>query len=251
MPTQRTRLRKYALVLVLPACTIFLCGCHHKQQQTYVPPPPTQTRPSGQTQVRNGGNAATHAQSMPDANARVLSSEVGLASWYGPSPRHTASGEAYTAMEMTAAHRTLPLNTIIRVTNLANGQSAVVRVNDRGPFVKGRLLDLSIAAARETGVYRAGTARVRIDVLSYPPSASTPGHWCVQIGAFQSQSNAVALKQQLLRRYNNSQVIEFPGDTGYWVRIKPSGLDRQHAIEVASNVRTPEQSVEAFLVRLD
>jgi rare lipoprotein A len=143
------------------------------------------------------------------------------------------------------------LNSIIRVTNLTTGQSAIVRVNDRGPFVRGRVLDLSIAAARATGVYRVGSAKVRIDVLQWPPNAAKSGHWCVQIGAFQSEGNAVALKRQLLERYTSSTVIEFPGDTGYWVRMKPYDLAREHAIEVASSIRTSEQSVEAFLVRLD
>jgi len=113
------------------------------------------------------------------------------------------------------------------------------------------VLDLSIAAARATGVYRAGASKVRIDVLSYPPNFDKAGHWCVQIGAFADQSDAITLKQQLLHRYNAAKVIEFPGDTGYWVRFTPPDLDRQHALQAASTMHTKEPSVDAFLVRLD
>jgi rare lipoprotein A (peptidoglycan hydrolase) len=91
----------------------------------------------------------------------------GTASWYGPSyhGRKTASGEVYNMHALTAAHKTLPLNTLVRVTNLANGRDVVVRVNDRGPFVGDRVIDLSFGAAKQIGMVRPGTAPVRVAVI--------------------------------------------------------------------------------------
>jgi rare lipoprotein A len=93
--------------------------------------------------------------------------EVGLASWYGPEldGSRTASGEVFRPSEMTAAHPSLPIGTRVRVTNLENGRSVVVRINDRGPFVDGRVLDVSRGAAKALGMTRSGTARVRITPL--------------------------------------------------------------------------------------
>ena len=84
---------------------------------------------------------------------------------------------------MTAAHLTLPLGTLVRVTNLSNNESAVVRITDRGPFVRGRIIDLSLAAAKATGVYRAGVAKVRVEAFAAPdrPAADPAGRWCVQV----------------------------------------------------------------------
>lgn len=100
--------------------------------------------------------------------AHVESSSVGTASFYHRSfeGRRTASGERYDRHRMTAAHRTLPFGSRVRVTNLENGLSVVVEVNDRGPFRKGRVIDVSEEAARELGFYRAGTARVRVEELA-------------------------------------------------------------------------------------
>jgi rare lipoprotein A len=98
----------------------------------------------------------------------VVETLVGWASYYGPGfhGRRTASGEVFDMYELVAAHRTLPLGTVARVTNLANGRSVVVRINDRGPYIKGRILDLSTGAARALAFVRKGVTRVRIDVLA-------------------------------------------------------------------------------------
>jgi len=96
--------------------------------------------------------------------------QEGLASYYGEKfhGRKTASGEVFNMYEMTAAHRTLPFGTYVRVTNLENGRSVVVRINDRGPFAKGRIIDLSYAAAKRLGMVHSGVAKVRIEVIAYP-----------------------------------------------------------------------------------
>lgn len=152
---------------------------------------------------------------------RVLDSaqgyvERGIATWYGSkfNGRNTSSGEPYDICSFTAAHRTLPLPSYARVTNLDNGRSVIVRVNDRGPFHDGRLIDLSYAAAVRLGVDRTGTAHVEVRALSAgdaaaaPPSASSPpadaaaglpvsGRWKVQVGSFGVRDNARALADRL------------------------------------------------------
>jgi rare lipoprotein A len=181
----------------------------------------------------------------------VLHTEIGIASWYG-APYHNAraaNGQIYDEEGMTAAHRTLPMGTIVRVTNLSNSKSVVVTISDRGPFVRGRILDLSRAAAVKIGVWRTGTARVRIDVLRYSSSVSSSGKWCVQIGAFHHEHDARRLREQLQREYPSASVIDFKGATGYWVRIRPYGQSHTSAEQIARILQPIEG--KAYLVRLD
>ena len=154
---------------------------------------------------------------------------------------------------MTAAHRTLPMGSIVRVTNLENDQSVVVRITDRGPFVGDRIIDLSLAAAKATGVYRAGVVKVRVEAFAPPliPGVDPAGKWCVQIGAFPSQSDAINLKNQLLRRYSTAKVIEFAGPTGHWVRINPLKADRATASQIANSIRIPAPGALPYIVRLN
>lgn len=144
---------------------------------------------------------------------RVLDSaqgyvERGIASWYGNkfNGRNTSSGEPYNICAFTAAHRTLPLPSYARVTNLDNGRSVIVRVNDRGPFHDGRLIDLSYAAAARLGVDRTGTARVEVRALDADDAAETDhsrpplpasGRWTVQVGSFGVRDNARGLADRL------------------------------------------------------
>ncbi len=141
------------------------------------------------------------------------------------------------------------MGSVVVVTNMKTGQSGVMRITDRGPFVEGRILDLTIAAAKAIGLYRMGTAEVRMDVYETPKSINTGGRWCVQIGAFHSEREALKLKQELLRKYADSNVIEFPGENSYWVRIRPEGDNREWAEYIARHVQPSEG--EAFLTRLD
>jgi rare lipoprotein A len=176
-----------------------------------------------------------------------------VATWYSApyKGRRSANGQVFDDSALTAAHRTLPMGSLIVVTNLTTGQSSAMRITDRGPFVDGRILDLTIASAKATGIYRAGTARVRLDVFRTPKPIETGGRWCVQIGAFHSERKANKLKEQLLQRYPNSSVIEFPGQDSYWVRIRPQGDNREQAEFIASHLRTKDDEAEAFLTRLD
>jgi rare lipoprotein A len=141
------------------------------------------------------------------------------------------------------------MGSLVVVTNLKTGQSSAMRITDRGPFVDGRILDLTVASAKATGVYRAGLAQVRVDVFRTPKPIDTGGRWCVQIGAFKSEHKANKLKEELLRKYAGANVIEFPGQDSYWVRIRPQGDNREQAESIAHRLRPAEG--EAFLTRLD
>lgn len=224
-------LRISAQLLVLVVACLFVSGCSHRRARIATPPPPS-----------------IESQQYP---GQPLSTQVGIASWYG-APYHNArgaNGEIYNQNAMTAAHRTLPMGTVVRVTNLSNSRSVVVTITDRGPFVRGRILDLSRAAALKIGVWRTGTARVRIDVLRFPPSALTEGRWCVQIGVFHHHGSAEHLRNHLQRKYPSANVIEFRGATGYWVRIRPYGESHQSAEQIAQLVQPAEGA--AYLVRLN
>ena len=181
----------------------------------------------------------------------MLYTEVGWASWYGPGfqNRRAANGEVFDTERMTAAHRTLPLNSIARVTNVKTGETVLVRITDRGPFVHDRMLDLSRAAARKLSVYQHGTALVRIEVLDTPSPIASGGRWCVQIGAFTDASEAARLKDNLSRRYHTAKVLMFPSPTGeQWLRIRVAEDDKERA---ESLMRETHTDVGKFLVRLD
>ena len=175
-----------------------------------------------------------------------------MASWYGP-PYHNlkaSNGEVFDMNAMTAASLTLPLGTIARVTNTKTGDSALVRINDRGPFVPGRILDLSMAAAKKIDVWRAGVAEIRLDVLKAPAPLDRGGRWCVQIGGLQEESAAAELQEHLQRRYREAKVIKFLSPVGvWWVRARVAQDDRSRAEALARETQTDEGSV--FLVRLD
>ncbi len=245
----------------LPALALMIAGCHRHTTQAYHPPPPPTTAPANSTggtppPVDSGNATATPSpEPVPRSYGKPVSTEVGLASWYGPpyAGRKGADGTVYDQNAMTAAHLTLPMGTIVRVTNLTTNQSAVVKITDRGPFVRGRIIDLSLAAAKATGVYRVGVAKVKVEAFAAPVrvNADPEGRWCVQIGAFTHESDAVKLKQDLLRRYTTAKVIEFAGPTGYWVRVNPKFPDRKTADEVASAIHPKDPAAEPYLIRTD
>jgi len=174
-----------------------------------------------------------------------------MASWYGPPYNHHrgSNGEIYDQNALTAAHRTLPLNSMVRVTNETTGHAVVVRITDRGPFIEDRIVDLSLAAAKAVDVWRPGTAEVKLEVLSAPAPIAEGGRWCVQIGAFHSEHEARKLKEKLQDHYGSADIVQFTGPTGEWVRIRPPGDDKRQAEEVASKTHVKEGGV--FLVRLD
>lgn len=227
-------------------------GCHKASVPTAsTPPPPPAASSAGRT---TPSSSTAHTPVVPhlppppdDVQGKPVSTEIGLASWYGPyNNRRAADGSIYDGNGMTAAHRTLPMGTTVRVTNLATNESVMVRITDRGPFVPGRSLDLSLAAAKAIGVYRMGVARVKLEAFAHPGS-DPEGRWCVQIGAFIDPNDAIQFKNDLLSRYKTSKVIEFAGATGHWVRINPAQPDRATANKIAESIHLPD--AEPYLIR--
>ena len=189
---------------------------------------------------------------MLPADAKPIATETGLASWYGP-PYHNrrgSNGEVYNMHAMTAAHRTYPLGSIVRVTNLKTGQVAVVRITDRGPFIAGRVLDLSLAAAQKLDVYKPGVARVKVELMESSASTDSAGKWAVQIGGFPHEPAATKLADHLKRRYHTANVLCFASPAGdWWIRVRVQDDDHSRAQKLAAETQTPEGAV--FLVRLD
>ncbi|THB79022.1 MAG: septal ring lytic transglycosylase RlpA family protein [Desulfobacteraceae bacterium] len=181
-------------------------------------------------------------------------SQKGIASWYGKKfhGRKTANGEIYNMYAMTAAHKTLPMGTWVRVFNLENNRRIDIRINDRGPFVSGRIIDLSYTGAKKLGMANQGTAKVKLVALgratAYSLKTSKPvkyeavdywkGNFTVQVGAFQVKSNAVNFKKKLSRRFKNAHIMvhrDWRG-TFYRVRImKYSNL--KHAMDFAEKYK--------------
>lgn len=171
-------------------------------------------------------------------------SEVGVASWYGPGfhGKLTANGETYNQKAMTAAHKTLPLPTLVKVENLENGKSVVVRVNDRGPYSKGRIIDLTEVAARRLDMLDKGTAKVRVSVLSEDPDCYvTSGHevnidegnFAVQIGAFTMEDNA----KRLASKFGSRAVVSKGYAKGTeWSRVWITGYPtKEKALDAVNN----------------
>jgi len=173
----------------------------------------------------------------------------GLASWYGK-PFHgraTASGERYDMYQVTAAHRTLPFGTHLEVENLENGRKTVVRVNDRGPFVKGRIIDLSYGAAKELGMVNSGVVRVRLREI---PGATGPAvdgaSWAVQVGAFSDRGNADERAQRIAPGYPMVRV-ETGADGLYRVRVGRFP-DRDRAEDTSRQLR--RDGYDAVVIRV-
>ena len=163
------------------------------------------------------GGCATHRYQpvKPDDTVR------GLASWYGKDfhGKPTANGETYDMYGVTAAHRELPLGTVVDVTHLGNGRKVRVRINDRGPFVRGRILDLSYGAAQKLGMVGEGVAKVEIRVVSVGGGTAGPIstlRYTVQAGAFREHGNAVAILRRIEGEHPQAQVISADG----WHRVR-------------------------------
>ena len=247
MISSRFKIARLPFLLIL-LCAVLLAGCGHKQTQVAVPPPPSlpEEKPASETTAKKDEKIEVPSTAKP------IFEQTGVASWYG-APYHNrrgSNGEVYNMNAMTAAHLTLPLGSIVRVTNLKTGHSAVLRITDRGPFVEGRILDVSLAAAKALDVYLPGTAKVRLEVLEAPVALDAGGRWAVQIGSFPDAKGATELAEHLQRRYQTAKVLKFPSPTGdWWVRVRVLDDDRQRAQDLVRETQIVAAPV--FLVRLD
>ena len=163
-----------------------------------------------------------HRSEPMDSNSTMR----GVASWYGPSfhGKSSASGEPYDMWALTAAHRTLPFGTIVQVDSLETGKTVRVRINDRGPFIRGRIIDLSYAAARELAMIGRGTEEVVLTVLKLPneqhPGGNGRNRYWVQAGSFQTLSEAVSFQEQLRPHYSRIRLQSVQLPSGEWHRVQ-------------------------------
>ncbi len=207
--------------LICFAFVIFLTAC-----ATYEPPP--KPPPGYPKPYRVYGK---WYQPLPDSAGFR---QNGIASWYGEDfhGRKTSNGEIYNMYAMTAAHKTLPLGTYVRVHNLENNRAAEVRINDRGPFVHGRIIDLSYAAAKDLGLVGPGTARVEIVALGTPATTDGgtgrafvqgdyySGNFTFQVGAFVNRENAERLKRKLDLQYTNAHITRYDNGRDIFYRVR-------------------------------
>ncbi len=223
MPSRRQVFRFSACVALLVAAWVMLSGCRRKTRAPVLPAAPS----PGWT-------------------------ETGIASWYG-NPYHgrrTSNGEVFDMNQMTAAHRTLPFGAIVRVTNLDNRKTVSVRINDRGPFIEGRIIDVSRAAAREIGLIGPGTARVRIELTGYTDlnQLKQPPLFTIQAGAFADRASAERYRDRLRRRYEPVDIVASLTPPGtYRIFVGRFG-DQREAEAAAGEMRREVKDV--FVVRI-
>lgn len=175
-------------------------------------------------------------RSKPPIEATRGATQEGVASWYGPGfhGNKTSSGEVYDQFDLTAAHRTLPLGTRVAVTHLATGKTVEVRINDRGPFVDDRVIDLSYAAARQLGLVGPGTGRVRLQVLGGASADLPVARYAVQVGAFSDAGNAERLRRQLTGSFEEVYVSTLESGSSRYYRVRLGRYDqRDHALSQA------------------
>lgn len=188
--------------------------------------------------------------------------EKGIASYYGKEfeGKKTASGELFDPNKLTAAHRYLPFDTVIKVTNLENGKVSVLRVNDRGPFVKGRILDCSEKGAKELGFYLQGTARVKIEVIKEGKEKISPtteivvsknknvldGSFTIQVGAFLEIENAKRLCEIMDKKYGDSYIVKYKD----FYRVRVGHYKSINEAEFLLKL-IEESGIEGFITRND
>ncbi len=180
----------------------------------------------------------------------------GLASWYGKKfhGNKTSNGETYDMYKVSAAHKTLPFDTYVRVHNLANGKELDVRINDRGPFVRGRIIDLSYEAAKQLGIVGPGTALVEIAALgtaikpkvknaaetSYKPVDYYNGNFTFQVGAFLERQNAEKLKAKLDQKYKNAHIATFDNGSETFYRVRVGKFSTLEQATVQEKIMTDD-----------
>ncbi len=197
------------------------------------------------------GCALHRRETIPPQAKRI---EIGWASWYGKDfhGRRTASGAVYDMYQLTAAHKALPLGTAVMVTHLDNGKSVQVTINDRGPFVRGRIIDLSYAAAQALEMVEEGVAKVRVEVVDKRvASPSLPdGRFTIQVGAFIDRSNAVRLMTELQKTYTDISVTELKTSENTYYRVRLGRFrTRDEAYHIAS--RLAQEGYTAFITKTE
>jgi rare lipoprotein A len=236
-------------VALLCLTAVFVSGCAGRRTVAARPPAPVQPDATSAPPSTAGPNANSAPARPSDQPGEPF--EEGKASWYGAPfhGRRASNGEVYDMNKMTAAHRTLPFNTIVRVTNMTNGKSTTVRITDRGPFVDNRIIDLSFAAAKEIESVGPGVVPVRLDILS--AIDPTAGYFTVQIGAFRERANAERLRTRLGASYSPIQIVEFPTDSGAFYRVRVGKVSGEQAAQQLGEQLRDREGVKPMIFRFD
>jgi len=190
----------------------------------------------------------------PKIEPKIGDTEEGIASWYGHPyhGRQAADGEIYDMEKLVAAHRTLPFHTWVRVHNLDTSKTVDVEIIDRGPFIDGRIIDLSHRAAQEVAMIGPGTARVRIEIIERPPGPLPVPHFSVQVAAYSSRQTAEQLQREMASRYGTTQVVPRAGSTTMWRVLVGDESTEEAAHALAERIRSEGgPKGQAFVVRLD
>jgi len=189
---------------------------------------------------------------VPTPAPPVGSTETGVASWYGHPyhGRQAADGEIYDMETLVAAHRTLPFNTWVRVVNLDNSKSVDVRIIDRGPFVDGRIIDLSHAAAKAIDMIGPGVANVEV-VVTKVPDVVPAGVFAVQVGAFRNKDNAERMRANMAARYGVAKLVQRADTPDLWRVLVGAEATEDGAKALSARIRSESGEKNGFVVRLD
>lgn len=229
-------------------CFIVLAGCRNKHRAAHVPAAPQPNANAAQPTA----SAPRQPSNVPRPTAVEIGyTEEGIASWYGI-PFHgraAADGEIYDMEKLVAAHRMMPFNTWLKVTNLSNNKSVNVRVIDRGPFVDGRIIDLSKAAAREIDLLGPGVGRVRLEVIAAPPDIPANDFYAVQVAAFSVYENAERARALYAQRFGTAQLALRQGKIPMWRVLVGKESSIAAAQQLAGSLSVENKDV--FVVRLD
>jgi rare lipoprotein A len=233
-------------------CTLLVCGCAARTPVATRQTPSIQPSEAPPTVAESSQPDKLDRSMAPIANPHGAAYvEEGVASWYGAPfhGRRASNGEIYNMNKLTAAHRTLPFETVVRVTNLTNGKSTVVRITDRGPFVDNRIIDLSLAAAREIESVGPGIVPVRLEILSaIDPSA---GFFTVQVGAFRDRSNAERLRERLSASYSPIYIQQMEAGDGTFYRVRVGKIPGEDAAHQFGEQLRTREGFAPVIVRLD
>lgn len=229
------KMKKYsatsAAVLVAVLLALLLSGCGKKRSK-----------------VSTSRAPSRKAAAKPLAIGTV---EEGMASWYGVPyhGRQAANGEIYDMEKLVAAHRTMPFDTWVKVTNLSNRRAVTVRIIDRGPFVGGRIIDLSKAAARQIELLGPGVGKVRLEVVNSPVDIPSSDFYSIQVGAFTVRDNAERLRVSYQQRFGVARLVQKQGRTPLWRVLVGKEASVEQAQRLADQLRS--ERGEVFIVRYD
>jgi rare lipoprotein A len=240
-----------AALLSLCCAAIFVTGCGGRQPVAAAPPPTNTTpEPAPPPELTPAPSSPAAAAPKPHEGGQVY--EEGKASWYGAPfhGRQASNGETYDMYKFTAAHRTLPFNTMVRVTNMTNGKSTTVRITDRGPFVDNRIIDLSYAAAKQIESIGPGVVTVQLEILS----AIDPndGTFTIQVGAFKDKANAERLVRRLSADYPSVALQSYESaKSGSFYRVHVGKISGEDAAKKMSEELHAREGVKPLIFRVD